>query len=225
MYPNLFGNPDVAVYDLIGVLGYGIILLFSLWKRKGLSWGKTLLLTAVHLVAYTFAGARLAVLLPGRSTEFFGYLTISALGVVLASVVLGLSPLRQLDRTVPLYLTLAAVLKLGCLCAGCCHGYPWAYGLYNHFTQQTEFPVQLAEAVLYAVLLWALRRYEGRPGRRYALFLTGYAGVRFFIQFARADVPVFSPFHWMSGAFCGLGVVLLGLTYLIPKNKRRDHQV
>ena len=44
---------------------------------------------------------------------------------------------------------------------------------------------------------------------RFALFLTGYAGVRFAVQFFRADMAMFSPFHWMSAVFFGVGVILL----------------
>ncbi len=216
MYPNLLGNSELIVYDLIGMLGYAFILVYFFLKRNRPTWGQALLLMVVHLVTYTFAGKLLAEVLPGRSTEFFGYIGLSGVATVLAAVALGVSPLGQLDRTVPLYLTLASVLKFSCFCAGCCHGYPWAYGLYNHQTRQTEFPTQLLEAMLYALLLVALMRYKGRPGRRYALFLTGYAGVRFAVQFVRADQPVFSLFHWVSAGFLLFGAVCLLLSYLLP---------
>ena len=141
---------------------------------------------------------------------------LSAVATVLAATTMGESPLARLDATVPLYLTLASVLKLSCFCAGCCHGYPWAYGLLNHQTGHTEVPVQLIEAASYALLLWGLSRYRARSGRRFLWFLTGYAGVRFVVQFARADQPVFSGFHWLSAAFFAVGAVGLALTYWLP---------
>lgn len=219
MYPNLFGIPALRMYDLIGMLGYVIVIVFFLLKKNRSTWGKTLLLMAVHLVAYTFAGQRLAALLPGRATEFFGYLGIAGAATALAAVAFGENPLRQLDRTVPLHLILAAVLKLGCFCSGCCQGYPWVYGLFNHQTGQAEFPVQLLEGALYALLLWALWRYKGRPGQRFALMVMGYAAGRFLVQFARVDQPVFSGFHWLSGAFFALGAALLVLIYALPAKK------
>lgn len=214
MYPYLFNHSALQLYDIIGVLGYLVILLFFLIKRnRPGGWSPTLVLLLVHLVSFTFGGMRLGEAI-GRGTEFFGYVSVSALGTGLAAVSLRGRPLVWLDRTVPLYLTLASVLKLSCFCAGCCNGLPWAYGLYNYRTLHVEFPIQLVEMALYALLLCLLLRYRGRPGRRFALFLTGYAGVRFAVQFFRVDRPAFSAFHWMSAVFFGVGVLMLFLITL-----------
>lgn len=222
MYPNLFGNPALKMYDCIGVLGYFIILGFFLWKK---AWpycrGQRVLPLVVQLITYTFAGERFAMLLSGRSTEYFGYLLISAVGMVLAALAMGESPRRWLDHTVPLYLILASVLKTSCFCSGCCNGFAWAYGLYNHSTQRAEFPIQLVEAALYAVAAVWLMRYQGRPGRRFALGVTGYAALRFVVQFFRADQPMFSLFHWMSFGFFVLGVVAL-LLEIVWHKKQKD---
>lgn len=207
MYPTLFGISALNMYDIIGVLGYAFIIGFYLFKKNRGTWWRGALLMLVQLVAYTFAGARMATLLVGRNTEFFGFLTVSALGVALAALSLGENPLHRLDSTVPLYLMLAAVLKFSCFCAGCCNGHPWIYGLYNQRHHQPEFPIQLVEAALYGLLLLALWRYQGRAGQRFWLCVLGYAGVRFAVQFFRADIPVFSPFHWMSLLFFGVGVL------------------
>lgn len=208
MYPLLLDNPALRMYDLLGLLGYALIIFFFLIKRNRLAtWGQTLLLLAVHLMAYTFGGEWLGDFV-GRGTEFFGYVAVAALGTVLAVVAVGGQPLHWLDKTVPLYLTLASALKMSCFCSGCCNGYPWVYGLFNQQTGQREFPIQLAEAAVYGLLLWLLMRYQGSPGQRFALFLTGYAGARFAVQFFRVDMPLFSGFHWMSAVFCGVGVVL-----------------
>ena len=219
MYLYLFGIESLRMYDLIGVAGYAILIAFYIFHRNAYfvpiptetkpnssHWPLVLLLT-VQVVAYTFAGERIGPLV-GRSTEFFGYVTISAVGMVLTALVLGFSPLRWLDRTVPLYLTLAATLKMSCFCGGCCYGQPWAYGWFNHRNGQTEFPIQLVESMAYVLLLFLLRRYRGREGQRFALFLAGYAAVRFVVQFFRADVAVFTPFHWMSAVFFGIGAVM-----------------
>ena len=215
MYPELFGNPALWMYDLIGVLGYGPLLFFFLYRK---TWSvaplgekrptvQVLVPLAVHLIAYSFGGLRLAPLV-ARGTDFFGYVAISALGMVLAAVALGARPLGWLDTTAPLYPATAALLKLSCFCAGCCSGLPWDGGLYNHKTHQREFPIQLVESALCLVLCLLISRYKGRPGQRFALFLTGYAALRFVLQFFRGDEEVFAPFHWMSGAFMVLGALL-----------------
>lgn len=230
MYPYLFGIESLKMYDLIGVFGYVIVIVFFLNRKnrpltsvgqeveKSRAWLWVALPLAVHLVAFTFGGERLGGYI-GRGTEFFGYLAVSAVGVALAAVVLGAPPLKWLDRTVPLYLTLAATLKMSCFCAGCCYGLPWEHGLYNVRQDQTQFPIQLVEMAAYVVLLCLLRRYRGRDGQRFALFLAGYAAIRFVVQFFRDDIAVFSTFHWMSAVFAAIGVVMWAVCGMVGKKK------
>ena len=232
MYPYLFGNQSLIMYDVIGILGYIVLFLFLFLNRsryyadgslsgsdtKPARWLTFAVLAAVHLVTYTFAGMWIGGWL-GRATEFFGYVGVSAAGVVLAAVMMGFAPLKWLDRTVPLYLTLAATLKLSCFCAGCCYGLPWAHGLYNVRQDQTQFPIQLVEMAAYALLLWPLCRYRGRDGQRFALFVAGYAAIRFGVQFFRADRAVFSAFHWMSAVFAVIGVAMWAVCGMVGKKK------
>lgn len=232
MYPYLFGNQSLIMYDLIGILGYIILFLFLLFNKsryyadgslsgsdtKPARWLTFAVLLTVHLVSYTFAGMRIGVWL-GRATEFFGYVGISAVGVVLAAIMMGFSPLKWLDRTVPLYLTLAATLKTSCFCAGCCYGLPWEHGLYNARQDQTQFPIQLVEMAAYALLLCLLCRYRGRDGQRFALFVAGYAAIRFGVQFFRADMAVFSTFHWMSAVFFAIGVTMWAVCVMVGKKR------
>lgn len=214
MYPYPFGVETMRMYDLIGLMGYPILIIFLIINKNRLyltennpkKWHIWLLL-AVQLVAFTFAGENLAPLV-GRGTEFFAFVAVSAVGMALTAVMLGFRPLRWLDATVPLYLMLAAVLKFSCFCGGCCYGLSWEWGLYNHSTHRSEFPIQLVEAAAYLVLLLLLRRHKGREGARFALFLAAYAAVRFAVQFIRADVAVFTPFHWMSAVFFALGATM-----------------
>lgn len=226
MYPYLFGNETLRMYDLIGIMGYVILIAYYAINRNRLYFTDTcpkvwhvVLLPAVQMVAYTFAGESFGPLV-GKGTEFFAFLSASALLTVLTAVVLGRHPLRWLDVTVPLYLTLAAVLKLGCFCGGCCRGMPWEWGLYNHATQRCEFPIQLVESGAYLLLLLLLRRYRGHNGQLFALFLTAYAAIRFAVQFFRADVAVFTPFHWMSAVFAAVGVAMWLLCRFAAKKEQ-----
>ena len=232
MNPYLFGDQFLTSYDFIGILGYIILFLFLFFNKsrfyadaslsapstKPARWLAFVVLLTVHLVTYTFAGMRVGVWL-GRATEFFGYVGISAVGMVLAAVTMGFSPLKWLDRTVPLYLLLAATLKTSCFCAGCCYGLPWAHGLYNARMDQTQFPIQLVEMAAYAVLLCLLCRYRGRDGQRFALFVAGYAAIRFGVQFFRGDRAVFSAFHWMSAVFAAIGVAMWVICALFWRKK------
>lgn len=228
MYPYLFGIETLKMYDLIGLMGYVILIFYFAANRNRLyltdesrkKWPIWLLL-AVQLVAYTFAGENLGPLV-GRGTEFFAFVLVSAVGMVLTAVALGYRPLRWLDGTVLLYATTAAMLKLSCFCSGCCYGMPWARGWYNHRNNRMEFPIQLVEVAAYALLLAALWRYRGREGQRFALFLAGYGAIRFVVQFFRTDVAVFTPFHWMSALFAAVGAVMWVLCAVLPRRKCTD---
>lgn len=224
MYPNLFGNENLKMYDIIGVFGYVLIFAFYLHRKNRFALaqeGKYCLwpLLLVQCVAFTFGGKLLGGLIE-RGTEFYGFLGLSAVFTVLLAVSVAGYPLRWLDDTVPLYLTLASVLKLGCFCSGCCYGLPCGWGMYNSRCDQTQFPIQLVEMAAYAVLLCLLCRYRGRDGQRFALFVAGYAAIRFGVQFFRADRAVFSAFHWMSAVFFAIGVVMWAVCGMVGKKKR-----
>ena len=231
MYRDLFGNPDWSMYNLIGILSYGWIIFFflcrSTWpacdKNQKRPMGWIVLPLLVHLVGYTFPGKIVGPLL-GRNTEFFGYVLVSSIAIVLASVVVGAHPVRWLDDASPLYLIMATMLKIGCFCSGCCNGLPWAYGLYNHLTERREFPIQLVEMVLYGLMLLVPLRHRFAPGRRFAAFLVGYSTVRFVVQFFRTDKEFFSSFHLISVLFLGVGLVLwYVLPWLFARNKEPEN--
>lgn len=80
--------------------------------------------------------------------------------------------------------------RLGCLCAGCCHGKitdAW-YGIYNVYLEAKTVPVQLFEAIFLFALCGFLT-WNTRKGRRnnLSLYLMIYAVWRFFIEYLRAD--------------------------------------
>ncbi len=230
MYPYLFGNEHLKMYDIIGVFGYVLIFAFYLHRKNRFALAQKekyclwpLLL--VQCVAFTFGGEWLGSQI-GRATEFYGFLGLSAVFTVLLAVSVAGYPLRWLDDTVPLYLTLASVLKLGCFCSGCCYGLPCGWGMYNSRCDQTQFPMQLVEAVAYGLLLWALWRYRGKTGQRFALCVSGYAAIRFAVQFFRGDRPMFSAFHWMSAVVAAIGAALWLVCGLVrtPKQAAKNNE-
>ena len=178
-------------------------------KQSLAHWAKRelLILTAVHTVMFTFGGNLLGQWI-GRSTDFYGYVLLTVLAVTLASVALGGDVRLRLDALATPFFALAAFLKLGCFCAGCCYGLPWAYGLYNENTQQHEFPIQLVEMAAYVLMLLCVVRWRShwRKGEVFAFFLVVYSAFRFAVQFFRGDEALFSLFHWISAVVCLLGV-------------------
>ena len=124
-----------------------------------------------------------------------------------------------------------AIGRLGCLCAGCCWGIqthvPWAITFRNTQAWQltgvplgvplhpTQLYESLAEAILFAVLLWRIRRPHA-AGAIIGLYLILYSVSRFVIEFYRFhEQPTqlgLSLTQWMS-----IGLLLLGVWILLKR--------
>ena len=113
--------------------------------------------------------------------------------------------------------------RLGCLCAGCCHGRvtdAW-YGVNNVALGVKTVPVQLFEALflfaLAAFLTWRLwRGMRGNLG----LYLACYAVWRFFAEYLRSDDRGQSPIAFLSPSqLTAVILLLVGLGVLILQNK------
>jgi prolipoprotein diacylglyceryltransferase len=126
-------------------------------------------------------------------------LVLSVVGLV--TWVAGGPVLAHLDATA---LGLGAFLawgRIGCLKAGCCHGRPARHGITygpefaergftRHLIGVPLVPVQAIEAALVAAIVVAasLLVLDGQPaGTGIALYVAGYAVVRFALEFLRGD--------------------------------------
>ena len=95
-------------------------------------------------------------------------------------------------RFVPASITIAhAFGRIGCLCAGCCHGArtdEW-YGIYNAALGYKTVPVQLYEALflfaLSALMIFLFFKFNFKDNM--ALYLVSYGIWRFIIEFFRTD--------------------------------------
>ncbi len=105
--------------------------------------------------------------------------------------------LRVGDQCVP-YLALGhAVGRFGCFLNGCCYGRPTTAWCGVRFPGQdvSVLPTQLFETGGLLVLWLALRRLHRpeilrQPGRVCGVYLAGYAGLRFVLEFLRGDQPM-----------------------------------
>ncbi|MBO4251893.1 MAG: prolipoprotein diacylglyceryl transferase [Clostridia bacterium] len=130
----------------------------------------------------------------------------------------------------PCCITIAhAFGRLGCLCAGCCHGAFVSHeaghgGLYMHSDGMWGYfvPTQLYESlflfVLFAVLSYL---YFKRSNITMQVYLIAYGLWRIFIEFFRTDargaaILGLYPSQWQSVVFIAGGVVML-LIYIIKK--------
>ncbi|ACV68404.1 prolipoprotein diacylglyceryl transferase [Desulfohalobium retbaense] len=116
-----------------------------------------------------------------------------------------------------------AVGRLGCLAAGCCFGkectLPWAITFTDPKSlaplHQALHPTQiyhvLAGVAVYFLLL-GTKRWQPKPGMRFAIYIMGYAVLRFVIELFRGDfrghLGPLSTTQWIAAALVILGIWL-----------------
>src|SRR5262249_33355556 len=136
----------------------------------------------------------------GREALIYYHHEIAVLAVTaLAAWALGAPVAAHLDAQA---LGLGAFLafgRLGCLCAGCCHGRPARRGgvVYGAAPEAGGVaaprrgvplvPVQAIEAAAVCALVVVAALASARPGAAFALYVSGYAVIRFALETQRGD--------------------------------------
>lgn len=249
---SAFGVPwPVTGYG--ACVAVAVVLALWLWLRQviraGLDPGAAAavagpMLGAGFLGAYLLSSAVVAArtgdlvtALSAPSVAFYGGALGGLAGAVLCCRVFGFSPGALADAAVEPLALGHALGRVGCLLGGCCYGLagalPWAVrgqpgtpmgSLLRH-------PVQLYEAAGLLTLAfvfwrwWPVSRQALIPGVRFGVYGVAYAGLRFGIEFGRADADRgvwalgLSTSQWISiaivlaaAASCGVPAVA-GLRY------------
>jgi phosphatidylglycerol:prolipoprotein diacylglycerol transferase len=123
---------------------------------------------------------------------FYGGLAGGAAGLALAARRLGLPVLRVLDCAVPALPVAHAIGRIGCWFGGCCYGLesklPWAVRYPDESVTRHPWPLyESACLLLMAAVFSGHDRFSRPPGRRAALYLSGYALVRLPLEMLRGD--------------------------------------
>lgn len=113
------------------------------------------------------------------------------------------------DIVAPVLPLCMGIIRLGCFCVGCCYGFPttlpWGVGA------QHLHPTQLYEAsalfVLSALLFARSRRNPWPSGVLATLSIMAYAGLRFGLDFLRADME--HTFFALSLSQLAAGIIFL----------------
>ena len=100
------------------------------------------------------------------------------------------------DYLAPVVCVQHGVSHFGCMFGGCCYGYPWSHGIYNHEFHSYLFPIQPIEAlVAVAIVLftWLREKKSGFrvTGEHYPLMLILFGYSRFLLEFARDNDKLF----------------------------------
>lgn len=219
MYPyiSVFGR-SFGTYGLCMVFGF--LLAFILSYRKGRDRGlpieDLLIIGALALglgmagssalyVLVTYTPAQIWAFLSAGDFRFlsggivfYGGLLGGILGALLG-IRIARADFSTVVRAVVPHIPLAhAVGRVGCVMAGCCHGFAYDGPLALYYPRsvlglsptQGYFPVQLLEALL-NVLIFLLLRWQEKHAKRAIDLLFSYLGIyavsRFFLEMLRGD--------------------------------------
>ncbi len=158
----------------------------------------------------------------GTGANYFALLFFNGGIYLIACIVLGVSPLKQMDWIAPSYPLALIFVKLACFCAGCCYGIEWEHGLYSYRNERYEVPTQLIETFLALVIFIILMvvRKKAKKGTLFPMYLILYSGTRFFSEFLRREENVLGPLK-VYHILCIIGVVE-GIILLFIVNKFGD---
>lgn len=220
MYPyiSVFGR-SFGTYGLCMVLGFALAFALSYGKgrKRGLLLEDLLIVGAFALGFGMLGGGALYVFVTYTPAQIIAFLSagdfrflssgIVFYGGLVGGILGGFVGIKVAKcrfetavRSVIPHIPLAhAVGRVGCVMAGCCHGFAYDGPLtlyYSHSVlglspAQGYFPVQLLEALLNIVIFLFLLWYEKRV-KRASNLLFAYLGIygvsRFFLEMLRGDM-------------------------------------
>lgn len=158
----------------------------------------------------------------GRS--FFGALFLTPLLMMPVGLVLRIPFSSLMDLCAPAECAMLAIMKVDCILQECCGGIVL---FTTEAGKEIHFPSQILEAFLVAAIMLALMQLEknkNNRGKIYPFYLILYGGVRFVINWFRADI---SPFVWTlpAGNFWGLFAIAIGCIWFMIVNLKRKTKV
>ena len=132
------------------------------------------------------------------------------------------------DFLAPVVCVQHGISHFGCIFEGCCCGYPWEHGVYNHTFHDYRFPIQPIEAlvaVAIVLFIWLKERKHKFKvtGEYYPLMLILFGYSRFLLEFARDNEKVFLGISNL--AIHALIMGLVGTAWLIKQrelNRRKQ---
>lgn len=164
---------------------------------------------------------------------FYGGLIGALLGILFYTKRYKISTINMAEHLIPSIPLIHSIGRIGCFCAGCCYGIPYAKPIGLEFNNSpvaphniSLFPVQLLESGLNLILFFILYKFskKQRPkGTILAFYLISYAAIRFFIEFLRFDYER----GFLLGISTSQWISILILAVTIPSSiifvKRNSH--
>ena len=130
---------------------------------------------------------------------------------------------KVIDYAAPSQALNQAIGHLVCPFAGCCQGYPCAWGIWNPVTETRVFPNQWLECIValiifvYLLHLAKKENYAG-TGKVYALFLITFGSTRFLLEFLRDNEKLLLGISGL--ALHALFMVIVGTAWMMVLNEK-----
>ena len=219
MYPfiSILGR-KIGLYGLCMALSFCLagFCAYRKGRHRGLCWEDLMLTAALALGGALICGGALYICVTyswaqvvdfirqgdfrflGSGIVFYGGLTGGILGALLGIHIAGCG-METVERSVVPFVPLGhAIGRLGCVLAGCCHGFPYNGPLALHYpnsvlglsVEQGYFPVQPLESLVNLCICAFLNWYEKRVSRAADVlfaYLGLYSFARFFLEMLRGD--------------------------------------
>ena len=122
------------------------------------------------------------------------------------------------------------VSHLGCVFAGCCHGYPSQWGIYSNIAQEKCFPIQPIEAIINIliafVLCWMVKKKKEQK-YLFMWYMIMFGATRFVCEFYRNNRKVWhniSELALYALASLVIGIIALVFTKLLSKRSWKDEE-
>ncbi len=215
MYPILVSTPwfNLYSYGLLIAIGYSLSTYWIIKeaKKDGLP-GETIFDMLILQLIIGIFGSRLLFILeytPDQMnfSSFFAFEQggLTFYGSVISGTIFNLFflklkrlPFWRVMDCVGFGLPLLGFARIGCFLNGCCYGipckYPWGV-VFPKVSTESLHPTQLYEVIsgiIIFIALQKLRRYRQNYGEVFLTCMIFYGFCRFFIEFWRADNPVFA---------------------------------
>jgi hypothetical protein len=192
------GAREVPAFRSIGILGFHLALLTAMLTgfRAGVSLSDAVGVSVTAAASFFLLGLVRRALTGRESLELLAHVWVAMGSVALYLWAAGVPILPGLDVLSVSLCVFLAFGHLGCLTAGCCHGYPAplgpAYpssaGLPDRLRGVRLFPVSLVESMTLLAIGTAGYVLAGsRPGTATVWVLAAYATVRFGTEALRGD--------------------------------------
>lgn len=238
------GDTGIELYDLVNLFSGIILLIYNFshlkYKKEFLSNVSNRLLKVfsnkknhiflsnknfyafveiliVSLLQYlpTYNITRIFGHLVGTGANYFGLVFFIPIFLFLLFYLLGINPFKQMDLITPAYPLALTISKIACFCAGCCRGVEWSSGLYNHYTDRVEFPVQLLESglALLIFIFFMFWKKHAKEGTLFPTYLIIYGATRFFSEFTRSEPDII--WHLKTYHILCIISVIVGLVELL----------